>query len=85
MGGGSASVQQRQLSGTLAKGDALLDGGCHRAGELGVVLAHRIVARGHHVLGAPLQIPQLAERADDPSADLVEDRGNVGVRGWGGV
>lgn len=35
--------------------------------------------------GARLQIPQLAERADDPPADFLEDRGDVGVRGWGGV
>ena len=71
------------LPGPLAKGNALLDGGRHGAGELGVVLAHRIVARGHHVLGARFQIPELAQLADDALADRVEHRRDVRIRGWG--
>lgn len=39
--------------------------------------------RRHHVLGARFQIPQAAERADDPLADFLEDCGDVRVRGRG--
>ena len=51
-----------------------------RSGSAG---AHRIVSRGHHVLGTRFQIPQAAERADDPPAAVLEDCGDVRVRGRG--
>ena len=48
------------LSGPLAKGDALLHGGDKGAGELGCLVNKWIIARGHRVLYARLQVSQVA-------------------------
>ncbi len=69
------------LSGPLAKGNALLHRGGHGASELRLVVPERIVARGHHVLGARLERAPRAQLADDPLADLLEDRGDLRIGG----
>jgi hypothetical protein len=69
------------LPGPRAKGHALLDRGRQCAGQLGVVVARRVVARGHHVLGARFEGAQRAEGTDNALTDRLKDGGDVRVRG----
>src|SRR5436309_7382009 len=69
------------LAGPLPKGDALLHGSRHGAGELGFVVAQRIIPGGHGGIQARLQISEPTQLTDDPVTDLLEDRGNVGITG----
>ena len=69
------------LSSPLAKGEALLHRGGHGAGELGSVVTQGVIACRHSGIEARFQVPQLAELADDPMADLRDDRGNIGIGG----
>ena len=69
------------LSGPLAKGDAPFDGGSHGTGELGLVAEEGVIACGHDVVDARLQVSQLAQRANDPPTDLLEHCRNVSIAG----
>jgi hypothetical protein len=66
----------------LAKGDALLNRGCHGAGELRFVVEQRIMPGGHGDIHARFQISQPAERTDDPPTDLLDHVCHVGIAGW---
>jgi hypothetical protein len=67
------------LSGAFPKGNALLDRGRQRAGQLGLLVHQGVIAGGHRSIDGRLQIPQLAQLADHPLTDLVHDVGNVGI------
>ena len=69
------------LSGPFPKGDALFDRGRQGASEFGLVVEQRIIPRGHGVVDARLQVSQPTQRADDPPADRLDYRGNVGITG----
>jgi len=69
------------LSGPFPKGATLFDRGHHGASELGLVVEQRIIACGHSFVDACLQVSPLAQRADDPPADLLEHLGNVSIAG----
>ena len=69
------------LSGPFPKGDALFDRGRQGASEFGIVVEQRIIPRGHGVVDARLQVSQPTQRADDPPADRLDYRGNVGITG----
>src|SRR4030095_6237747 len=66
----------------LAKGDALLDGGRHGAGQLGGVIAQRIIACRHCGIDARFQVSQVAQFTDDAPTDVLDHGGDVRV-GWG--
>ncbi len=72
---------RRTFCPALATGNALPHRGYHGPGQLGRVAPERIVARGHHVLGARLQIPQRASCVDHAPADRLDDLGYVGIGG----
>src|SRR5262249_34565126 len=67
------------LASSLAKGDALLHRGGHGTGELGCVIDQRIISRGHGGDDARFQVPELPQFADDPPADRLDLRGDVGI------
>jgi hypothetical protein len=69
------------LSSPLAKGEALLHRGGHGASERGSVVTQGVIAGRHSGSEARFQVPQLAELAHDPMADLRDDRGNIGIGG----
>ncbi len=69
------------LAGPLPKGKALRDGGGQGAGEGGLVVHERIIPRGHGGVDARLQVSEVAQRADDPPADRLDYRGNIGITG----
>ncbi len=69
------------LPGPFAKGNALLHRGPRGAGQLGVLVASRVVARGHHVLDVRFEITQRAQLADDTLADRVEHRRDLRISG----
>jgi hypothetical protein len=73
--------QAHLLPGPFTKGNTLLHGGRHSAGQLRFVLPKRIIACGHGVVDTSLQIPWVAQLADDPSTDLVDDPGNLRIAG----
>ncbi len=72
---------RRTFCPALATGNALPHRGYHGPGQLGRVAPERIVARGHHVLCAGLEIPQCAQRADNAPADRLDHLGHVGIGG----
>ncbi|MDH3602695.1 MAG: hypothetical protein OEU26_24040 [Candidatus Tectomicrobia bacterium] len=53
----------------------------HGAGEFGLFVHQRIIAGGHRGIDAGLQVAQLAQCANHPLADLVDDLGNVSIAG----
>ncbi len=59
----------------------LRDRGGHGASERGLVVEQEIIACGHSGVDPRLQVPQVAQRADDPPTDLLEYRGNVRIVG----
>jgi hypothetical protein len=67
------------LPGPFPEGEALRDRGRHGTGELRLGVAQRIISGSHPAIHARFQIPQPAERADDPPTELLEHRGNVGI------
>src|SRR5712691_3852267 len=67
------------LAGPLPKGDALLDGGRQGTGQLGRVITQGVIACGRSRVNARLQVSQPTQRADDPPADLRDDRGNIDI------
>jgi hypothetical protein len=69
------------LSSPFPKGDALRDRSRHGARELGRVVEQRIIRGGHGGIHARLQISQPTQRADDPVADLLENRSNGSIAG----
>src|SRR5215510_16474964 len=69
------------LSSPLAKGEALRHRGGHGSGQLGSVVTQGVIACRHSGIEARFQVPQLAELAHDPMADLRDDRGNIGIGG----
>ncbi len=69
------------LASPLAKGEALLHRGGHSAGEFGAVVTQGIMPRGHHVIRASVQIPNLPQRPDDAPTDLLDHGGDVGIAG----
>ncbi len=69
------------LASPLAKGDALFNRGRHGAGKLRFVIEQRIIPGGHGDIHSCFQVSQLAQLANDPVADLLENLGNVGIAG----
>src|SRR5262249_7383976 len=65
----------------FSKGDALLHGSRHGAGELWFVVAQRIIPGGYRSLNARLQISEPTQHTDDSVTELLEDRGNVRIAG----
>jgi hypothetical protein len=64
------------MASPLPKGDVLLHGGRHGTGETGVVIACR-----HRGVETRLQVSQPTQRTDDPPAELLNHRGDVGITG----
>src|SRR5262249_26363897 len=73
------------LSRAFPKGDALLHGSRHGAGEIWFVVAQRIIPGGYRSLNARFQISEPTQHTDDAVTELLEDRGNVVIAGRGGV
>jgi hypothetical protein len=73
------------LASPLAKGEALLHGGCQGPGQLGRIITQGIMPRGRHVIRARLQVSQPPQRAEDATADLLDHGGDVGIAGRLGV
>src|SRR5439155_7181319 len=73
-----------RLASPLSRGDALLDRRRHGAGELGFSLSQRVIACRHHgvELRFRFEVPQMAECADDPMTDLLDDGGDVHIGRW---
>ncbi len=69
------------LPGAFPKGDALLDRGCHGAGELRFVIKQRVIPGGHWDLHAGFQVPQPTQLADDPPTDLLDHVCHSGIAG----
>src|SRR5262249_32206445 len=70
------------LASPLPKGEALLYRGRQRPGELGRVIDQGVLACRHRGVETRFQVPQMAELADDPPADLLEHVCDVGVGRW---
>src|SRR5262249_19770036 len=69
------------LSRAFPKGDALLHGSRHGAGEIWFVVAQRIIPGGYSSLNARFQISEPTQHTDDAVTELLEDRGNVCIAG----
>jgi hypothetical protein len=69
------------LASSLAKGDALLHRGRQGPGQLGGIVAQGIMPRGHGDIHPRLQVSPPPQRANDPMADLLDHRGDVGIAG----
>src|SRR5439155_497190 len=67
------------LAGPLPKSHALLHRSGHRAGELRGVLSQGVIAGRHHRVATRFEVPQMAERANDPPTDLLDHGGDGGV------
>jgi len=60
------------------------------SGELGGVIDQRIIACRHHGVETRFEVPEMAELADNPMADLLDDVSDVvsvggataSKRGW---
>jgi hypothetical protein len=53
----------------------------HVRSLLASVVTQGVIACRYNGIEARFQVPQLAELADDPMADLRDDRGNIGIGG----
>ena len=70
------------MSGPLPKGNALLHRSGHGPGKFRFVVGKGIITRRDGGVDAGLQIPKLAQLADDAPADFLDDLFNVAIRGW---
>jgi hypothetical protein len=70
------------LASPFPEGETVLHGGGHGAGERRLVVVEGIIPGGHGVSAACLQVSQVAQRADDPAAQLLHDVCHISLAGW---
>ena len=69
------------LASPLPKSNALLYRSRQGPGQLGGVVAQGVIAGGRRCAEARLQVSQPPQRTDDPPADRLDHRGDVGIAG----
>ena len=69
------------LARPLSKGDALLHRGRQGTSECGCGIHQGVIAGRHRRVATRFEVPQRAELADDPMADRLDHRGDVGIAG----
>jgi hypothetical protein len=70
-----------RLAGSFPVCHALHDGSRHSTGEFGLVIAQGVIACGRSSVDARLQVSQVAQRADDSPADLLDHLSDIGIGG----